>query len=218
MIHLIGVEKGGTGKTTLATNLAAWLKNKGSDVLILDTDKQGSASFWCSEREGLEKPKKYPYIPCTQKFGNTLHSTIKDLSGKYDDIVIDAGGKDSVELRAALTVADTVTLPLQASQFDIWTLVSTDKILEQARAINPKLRSKVVITRASTNPSVSEAEEAIALFEDMQHAELAKTIIKERIAYRKAARCGLAVFEMDNVDSKASHEIEDLFKEITNEE
>ena len=44
------------------------------------------------------------------------------MAAKYRDIVIDAGGRDSVELRAAMTVADALYIPIQASQFDVWTL------------------------------------------------------------------------------------------------
>ena len=51
MIILVGGEKGGTGKTTIATNLAARLKDPGADVLLVDTDKQGSASSWAAMRE-----------------------------------------------------------------------------------------------------------------------------------------------------------------------
>ena len=48
-IVLFGGEKGGTGKTTLATNMAAMLALQGKDVLLLDTDRQGTASFWATQ-------------------------------------------------------------------------------------------------------------------------------------------------------------------------
>ena len=54
MIILIGGEKGGTGKTTLSTNIAAKLALEGEDVLLVDTDKQGSASAWAATRDELE--------------------------------------------------------------------------------------------------------------------------------------------------------------------
>jgi len=68
-IVLFGGEKGGTGKTTLATNMAAMLALKGRDVLLLDTDRQGTASFWATIREDTEIE---PRIPCVQKFGKGL--------------------------------------------------------------------------------------------------------------------------------------------------
>ena len=76
------------------------------------------------------------------------------------DIIIDAGGRDSVELRAAMTVADALYIPIQASQFDVWTLGPMNSLVEQAQAINERLRAFAVLNRASTNPSVKEAEDA----------------------------------------------------------
>ena len=214
MIILVGGEKGGTGKTTIATNLAARFSSTGSDVLIIDTDKQGSASSWASIRESEANIKK---IPSIQKFGNNLYSAITDLSKRYDDLIIDAGGRDSVELRSALTAADVIYIPLQASQFDIWTLGAMDKLVEQAIGFNSKLKAFVIINRASPNPSVTEVKETKSLFEELTYLNLSNTIIKDRIAYRKAARSGLSVFEMESSDNKAIEEMNNLFEELRNE-
>src|SRR5258708_2604751 len=119
MIILIGGEKGGTGKTTLSTNLAAYMVKNELDVLLIDTDKQGSASAWCAVRDENTEVLR---VPCMQKFGNSLIKEIKDLSTRYTNIIIDAGGRDSVELRAAMTIADKMYIPIQASQFDVWTI------------------------------------------------------------------------------------------------
>lgn len=214
MIILFGGEKGGTGKTTLATNISAMLSEQGSDVLIIDTDKQGSASSWAAIRE--TDSGKRP-IPAIQKFGNSVLSAIKDLSKRYDDLIIDAGGRDSIELRAALTVADKAYIPLQASQFDVWTLGAMDKLVEQVKTFNPSLQAYVIINRSSPNPSVTETKETLQIFEDLENLKLTSTIIRDRIAYRKAARNGLSVTEMNPSDPKANDEILGLFEEIRNE-
>ena len=102
MIILVGGEKGGTGKTTIVTNLAALRAMAGRDVLLVDTDPQGSASYWTTSRdEDAIKPR----VACIQKFGKGLQVEVKDLASRYQDIIIDAGGRDSVELRAAMVVA-----------------------------------------------------------------------------------------------------------------
>ena len=75
MIILIGGEKGGTGKTTIATNLASIFKHNGRDVLLVDTDKQGSASFWCATRDELVK--NYKQDP--MKFNNIVDHNITSL-------------------------------------------------------------------------------------------------------------------------------------------
>ena len=217
MIILLGAEKGGTGKTTLATNLSALFTQAGKDILLIDTDKQGSASLWAATRESNSDVKPVTTI---QKFGSNLHNLINDMKKKYDHIIIDAGGRDSVELRSAMAVATKMYIPLQASQFDVWTLGAMDKLVGQAKALNSSLEAFVIINRASTNPSVSETKEALTLFDDLETIKLSNVIIKERISYRKAAREGLSVNELYNSanrDAKAIDEINSFFNEINDD-
>lgn len=211
MIIVIGGEKGGTGKTTICTNIASIMTREGSDLLIIDTDKQGSASAWSALRDENTQVKR---IPCIQKFGSTIATEINDLRKRYDDIIIDAGGRDSVELRGAMAVADIIYIPIQASQFDVWTLGAMDSLLTQATTFNARLKAIAVINRASTNPSVSETKETIEIFEDFKNLRLSNCIIRDRIVYRKAARSGLAVDELENSDSKARDEIKSLLREL----
>ena len=156
MIVLIGGEKGGTGKTTIATNLAALRALAGRDVLLVDTDPQGSAGYWTTSRS--EKGIK-PRVACIQKFGKGLQEELQDLASRYQDIIIDAGGRDSVELRSAMVVAHKAYVPIQASQFDIWTLAQMNDLIVTAQGFNPNLCAWVVINRGSTNPFVTETAE-----------------------------------------------------------
>jgi chromosome partitioning protein len=212
---LIGGEKGGTGKTTLATNLAAMRALVGRDVLLVDTDVQASANYWAQSRdeEGIQ-----PRVACIQKFGKGLKTEVRDLAHRYQDVIIDAGGRDSVELRTGLVVAQRAFIPIQASQFDIWTLKSMDDLVETAQTVNPELQAWVVISRASTNPSVTESKEARELIEDFEHLSLANTVIRDRIAYRKAAQGGRSIAEMRPVDPKALDEVRTLFHEVFGDE
>jgi chromosome partitioning protein len=211
MIILIGGEKGGTGKTTLATNLAAMRALAGRDVLLIDTDPQGSSNYWVQSRD---EESVTPRVACVQKFGKGLPAEVKDLANRYQDIIIDAGGRDSVELRSALVVTEKAYIPIQPSQFDIWTLNQMDELVETAKGFNPDLKAKVIISRSSTNPSVHESDETGKLLADFLNLELANVTIRDRIAYRKAAKDGLAVTELKPKDSKASEEMEVLYKEV----
>ena len=210
-IILIGGEKGGTGKTTLAVNLAALRALQGRDVLLIDTDVQASASYWAQSRD---EAQTRPRIACIQKFGKGLPTEVRDLARRYQDLIIDAGGRDSVELRSSLVVAERVFIPIQPSQFDIWTLGRMDDLVRTAQGFNAELRASVVICRASTNPSVNEAAEARTLLADFEHLRLANAIIRDRIAYRKAARDGLSVDELKPGDPKAIEEMRALFREV----
>ena len=210
MIILIGGEKGGTGKTTLSTNLAIKLILEGQDVLIVDTDKQGSASAWSASREN----NSYQHVPCVQKFGKGIPEQVKDLADRYKYVIIDAGGRDSIELRASMMVADILLIPIQASQFDVWTLGNMDELVKQAKAFNTNLNAKIVINRASPNPVVSEIAEAKSIINDFDEIKLSDVVIRDRIAFRKAAKSGLAVFELADKDHKAISEINSLYNEI----
>jgi len=211
-IILFGGEKGGTGKTTLATNMAAMLALQGKDVLLLDTDRQGTASFWATVREDTEIE---PRIACVQKFGKGLASQVRDLAKRYDEIVIDAGGRDSIELRYALGVCDRAYIPVQPFQFDIWTLRQMDELVEMAQGLNENLQAFIVLNRVSTNPAVREDQETREFFkeEEFQHLALLDTILRDRIAFRKSGRDGLSVVEWKQ-DKKAADEMNQLYKEV----
>ena len=215
MIILVGGEKGGTGKTTLATNLAAMRAMAGRDVLLIDTDPQGSANYWAQSRDD---DGAMPRVACVQKFGKGLQAEVQDLANRYEDIIIDAGGRDSVELRSALVVAEKVYVPIQPSQFDIWTLNQMDELVETAKGFNPELEAKVLISRSSTNPSVRESDETASLLDDFPNLDLANVVIQDRIAYRKAAKDGLSVKELKPKAAKAIIEMDALYKEVFGDE
>ncbi|MBU0909977.1 MAG: AAA family ATPase [Proteobacteria bacterium] len=211
-ITVFGGEKGGTGKTTLAVNIAAMLAMKGKDVLLLDTDRQGTASFWATVRdeENIE-----PRVACVQKFGKGLPAQVRDLAERYDEIIIDAGGRDSMELRYALGVADRAYIPVQPFQFDIWTIRQMDTLVEMAKGLNEELAAFIVLNRVATNPAIREDRETREFItrENFQHLALAESMIRDRIAFRKAARDGLAVVEYGQ-DRKAVNEMNQLYEEI----
>ena len=213
MILLVGGEKGGTGKTTLAINLAVKRILEGHDVLLFDTDIQGSASYWTQIRDEAEiKPR----VPCLQKFGKKLKEEIIDLSNRYEDIIIDAGGRDSIELRAALVVTDKLFTPILPAQFDVWTLDQMENLVETAMITNSNLQAYVVINRGSTNPSVKETSETLETLTEFKELKLANAVIRDRIAFRKAARAGLSVMELKPSDRRAIDELMSFYQEVFN--
>lgn len=214
MVILIGGEKGGPGKTTIATNLAAMRTIKSQDLLLIDTDKQPTASYWCSLREDRQVE---PRVNSIQKFDKAVRTEILALKTKYEDIIIDAGGRDSPELRSALLVAEKAIFPLRPSQFDLWTLGRMNTLVETAQEVNEGLKAFIVINQSSPNPAVKEAEEAKELIQEFTNLKLLKTHLCERIAFRRAAIQGMAVTEYKPEDNKAIEEMVSLYEEIFNE-
>jgi len=211
MIVLIGGEKGGVGKTTLAVNLAAMRAHAGRDILLVDADKQASANLWASIRE---EEKVTPPVRCIQKRGKGLPADVRDLAGRYQDVIIDAGGQDSVELRAALTLAHLAIFPIQPSLFDAATLETLAQLVAQAQGFNTELVAGIVINRASTNPRVKEAEEAKELISEYSDLHLMEALIRDRIAFRRSARNGLCVTELSEHDRTAEKELAILYQEV----
>jgi chromosome partitioning protein len=214
MIVLIGGEKGGSSKSTLATNLAVLRALTGRDVFLLDTDTQGSASLWTQLRDEADIK---PGIPCMQKFGQGVQAAVRDLATRYEDVIIDAGGRDSAELRASLVVAHRVFTPVQSSQFDLWSLEKMDELVATAKGFNKDLEASIVITRAPTNVMMREVQEARDFLQDFEHYTVAQTVIYERSVWRKASRQGRSIVELDRQDYKASNELKLLGEEIFSE-
>lgn len=213
MIVLVGGEKGGPGKTTLATNLAVVRTKETGDLLLIDTDRQPTASYWCSVREDHHVS---PRIASIQKFEKAVRTETLALKEKYKDILIDAGGRDSLELRSALLVADKAIFPLRPSQFDLWTLGRLNTLVERASELNEQLQAFIVINQASPHPAVKEIEETKALVTEFEHLNMLKQHVCERIAFRRAAIHGMAVTEYKPEDIRAIEEINNLYKEVFN--
>ena len=209
MIVLIGGEKGGTGKSTIATNLAAYLANRSDDVVLLDADSQATAKRWV-ERRNNSHPE-LSRVHCVQKTGD-IFETIRDLSTRYQQVIIDAGGRDSEELRSAMVAAQKLYTPLKASQPDLETTMNINQLVKLARGLNPHLKVYAVISMAPTHPALTEAEEAHELLMELPEIELSRVFIRERKVFRDAMVEGKGVIECKNRKAKA--EIQLLAEEI----
>ena len=206
-IILVGGEKGGSGKSTTATNLAVYLKLEGHDVMLLDADKQATSTKWVGRRNDAG----YPEIHSAQKLGD-IYKTAIDLGGRYGFVIIDAGGRDSRELRTGMVAADVLYIPIKASQADLETLPVVDELVSLSRGMNPGLLARTLLCMAPTNERIKEVEDAQALLVDFPDLPLSDCIIRERKIYRDALLLGKGVVEMKNNDARA--EIQLLGQEI----
>lgn len=209
MVVLIGGEKGGTGKSTIATNLAAYLADRNDDVVLLDADAQATASRWV-ERRNNSHPE-LPKVHCVQKTGD-IFETIRELSTRYQQVIIDAGGRDSEELRSAMVAAQKLYTPLKASQPDLETTMNINQLVRLACGLNPSLKAYAVISMAPTHPAITETQEAFELLMELPEIKLSRVFIRERKIFRDAMVEGKGVIECKNRKAKA--EIELLAGEI----
>jgi chromosome partitioning protein len=207
MIILVGNQKGGCGKSTTAVNLSAYFAVKGHDVMLVDADRQSTATTWVSDRG----EQSLPTVNSIQKYDNISRS-IEDLAKRYEIVIVDAAGRDSRELRTGMLVADLLLMPFRPSQPDLDVLPRMSEIVQQAKDINTTLQSIALITMAPTNPSINEIEQTREVFADYPGVKLLKHIIYDRKVYRDAMGEGKGVVEMSN--QKATEEFTQFAEEL----
>ncbi|KAM3106178.1 nucleotide-binding protein [Phormidesmis sp. 146-33] len=210
MILVCGGIKGGVGKTTLATNMAVMRANDGMDVLLVDADDQGTASDFTAIRNEAMIEKGGAGYTSIKLHGAAVRSEVTRMAKKYDDVVIDVGGRDTAGQRAALSVADIYVIPFLPGSFDVWTLESVGKLVEEARAFNESLKAVCVINRADAKGS--DNAEAAAIAKETPGLEFIDAPMGNRKAFRSAAANGLAVTEVKPSDQKAIAEVKKLYK------
>ena len=110
MIVAVLGEKGGTGKTTLATTLAGMRAAEGQSVILLDADRQGSAGYWADKRRAQGT---VALVTAVAKGGEGLGWTVQDLARRTQDLILDVGAGDSQEMDTALEVAEVALVPIQ---------------------------------------------------------------------------------------------------------
>lgn len=211
MIILIAGEKGGSGKSTVATNLATGLALAGRDVLLLDADPQRTSALWVERRD---EAGILPRVHCAEKTGD-LKQSVADLASRYEDVVIDAGGRDSRELRSGLLVAQRAYVPMRPSQADLETSPHVDELVGMAKSmrVDSGPDAFILLTMAPTHHLVTETQEARAVLNDLPSLSLASPVIRERKIYRDALAEGRGVLEMKNAAAIA--ECRALLEDVT---
>lgn len=211
-VYLVGATKGGSGKSTVATNLAAYFAKEGHNVMLMDTDVQKTSTKWGERREdpGINLAP-LPKIHHIHVSGN-VYNAIRDMSKLYDVVVVDAGGHDSREMRSAMLAADQLIIPLQASQFDLETLTELDELITKALDQNPEMKIRGVVNNAPAGNTMTEVLEAKDLLSRFPLIQTMDTVICNRKHYRDVTLSGRGAVDGKNAIARA--EIELLAQEV----
>lgn len=229
MLIVVGGEKGGSGKSTIALNLAVCYAHRGADVLLVDSDPQRTSSRWCERRgEALgDGPKvRFQQLLCEGN-GEAFYGQLADLRQRYGVVVVDVGGADSVAFRVAVAAADKLISPVMPSECDTETAASVDEVVRAVRGMGSRVEAAFLLSKCSTHPGDDEVKESLD-----ELAEVAPTmpVLSSRIYYRKALRKArrmrLGVSELLNstdrntqrLASQAAAEMWALYSEVSGDE
>jgi chromosome partitioning protein len=196
MIISVINQKGGAGKTTLATNIASGIVFRGARVVIADSDPQGSARDWVAAN-GDSKVS----VMGLDRVG-ALSQGLKSLANDYDVVIVD--GAPSVDQLAAEAIksSDLVLIPVQPSPYDIWAVATIVEMVKARQALLDKPNAFFVISRAIPNT---------ILARELEHAlkEYGFDVCKgttQRQVYVKSAALGQSDYDFD--DKNAIEEID----------
>lgn len=204
MLTVVGNLKGGTGKSTVAFNLAVWLAYDKTGVVAFDLDPQCTLVDVCEVRE------EDGYEPTFQVSTDldALEELANDKKNKVP-IIVDISASNMPAMEKAISLADRVLIPVQPSQADIWSTQRFLKIVNNA--LDKKRNTEVLgfINRADTHIGVRETDEAEEALEMLQGIKAMNIRLYQRTAYRRSFSEGLGVFELDPM-GKASKEMKRL--------
>jgi chromosome partitioning protein len=204
VIVTVGNTKGGVGKTTLAVQLALARALAGRDVLVVDGDRQGSAQMVVAVRA---EAARMPGLACVQyPDGAVLRAQVQRQAAKYDDVIIDAGGRDSTALRAALSLTELLIVPFLPRSIDVWALADIAALVDEANGVRDGLRAYAVLNGADPGTSGDNTEAASALA-DFPQLTLLDTPVRRRKAFANAVGLGLSIEELTPRDPKACEEL-----------
>lgn len=204
MIITIGNTKGGTGKSTLAVNIAIQ-QAISATVLLIDGDEQQSSLAFTR----LRNHDDYTAVALT---GALIRSQAPRLAQHYQHVIIDVGGRDTGSFRAALTITDTLLIPVQPRTFDVWAMESVSALVVDAKAFNTRLQAYTVLSMADVQGRDNQdAAEALRSSEAISYLDCP---IARRKVYTDGLAQGKGISEVKPKNAKAIAELHQLISII----
>jgi chromosome partitioning protein len=204
IIVVVG-NKGGTGKTTLALNLAAGLLRNDS-VVVIDADPQQSAYQW--RLVGDDRPG----LPAVVAAAHGLEQTLGALRETHQHVVVDCPPSiKAPQTEAALRLAECALIPVQPSPMDLWATTHIARTLEKLRPVNPGVRAFIVMSQIEPRTTLSRIMPEAAAELDLP---VASATVRRRSIHRHCVLEGRTVFQAGRRGADAAAEIDSLINEV----
>ena len=186
MIVALLNQKGGVGKTTLATHIAGELALRGLHVVLLDADPQ---EFVTTGLDAAQKPAKL--ATAVQRRGpgtrNTAPGSPRTRRAGRSSVIIDGPPRIAALARSALLATERVLIPVQPSPYDLWASAEMVALIREAQVFRPALRAAFVINRrVSTTVIGREARQALA----EQPLPALRSEVRQRIVFADSVAAG----------------------------
>lgn len=204
----VGGDKGGCGKTTTATNLAALAALRGFNVGLLDADGTKPDSFRWNERR--RELAVLPQVRAKRVLGQ-IDDAIIAMADEHEVLIIDTGGMDSPEMRYAAGYADIFIAPFNTSRYDLDTIQKVSSILVLARVNNPELRAYSLLIGASNHPQSRSTQKARATLQTVGYPPCLDSMLHYLEVWKDTAETGRGVH--DYPPNKAQGDLEAVVKE-----
>lgn len=200
-------QKGGSGKSSTAVHLAAWLHSQGGECLLIDADGQKTSSIWL---EALDQEIPHQII----QDPDALLDALPKLADEHQWLIVDGPANLSEATRAAILWADLALVPCQPTGVDLASAGDTVRLIRQAQKIRQGFpKAALFLSRAVKGTRLK--TEAAAVLGQIEEAILLSTIIHQRQVIADAFGQGATAFDISGTAAGiAAREYRELFEEV----
>jgi chromosome partitioning protein len=199
-------QKGGVGKTTLATHIAGEWASMGRRVTVIDADPQGSAIDWAQTREQGGLKRLFEVVGITR---DSLHGEVPAIAAANDHVLIDGPPRVTALARSTILASDMILIPVQPSSYDVWASAEIVRLIGEAKAFKPSLDAAFVVNRCVVGTIIGrDVRDALT-----GPIGALRSVISQRVAFAESVATGQLVRELDE-SGPAAREIAALAAEV----